>query len=453
MSDTEPKPSDLPTPESSAPVPSGSTEPSSQPAADATGAAGRRVPSVRFVGIGSAGLSVIQQLASNGVPPEQLAAVSPDADALGASAAVHRVHLESKPLRGLGTGGDPDRGRNMAEDEYASLKALCCAEVVFILAGLGGGAGTGISPVLARAAKEAGALVLGFVSLPFGCEGNRRQRLAQHGLEELRLAADGVISLDNEKVLKLIDENTSVLDAFRLTDQFLADAVRGVWRLLAHPGLIEIHFSDFCEMVRDKHSDSVFAVAEAMGPTRSREVLDRLLAHPMLERGAALKEAETVMVSLLGGPDLTMAEVNRVVQEIGGYCRHAQLLMGASIEDSFRDKLSVMIVASQAVRSEPTPRGATPEGLESQLLDRGRCPSGTSRFVAPAPSLSPEQLQQMANRGPVGGKSRKSLPRLRQTQLVLDIVSKGRFEKSEPTIHKGEDLDVPTFVRRGILLN
>ena len=206
----------------------------------------------------------------------------------------------------------------------------------FILAGLGGGAGTGISPVLAGAAKEAGALVLGFVTTPFDCEGGRRQRLAQYGLAELKAAADGVISLPNQKVCKMIDENTSVLETFKITNDFLAAGVRGVWRLLMHKGLIEIHFSDLAALLRDRHGESCFAVAEAMGPTRSREVMDKLLAHPMLEGGQMLGESDAVLVSLIGGPDLTMAEVNRVMEQVNRQCEHAQVIMGAAIDGAFK---------------------------------------------------------------------------------------------------------------------
>lgn len=408
-------------------------------------------PTLRIVGVGTAGLSVLRQLASLGFSPDQLAAIATDEKALADSPAGHSIHLETKPLRGLGTGADPERGRSLAEAEYARLKEICSTAVVFIVAGLGGGAGTGTSPVLARAAKEAGALVLGFVKLPFDCEGTRRQALANHGLEELKAVADGVITLPNQKVLKLIDENTSVLDTFRLTDDLLADAVRGIWRLLAHPGLIEIHFSELCDLLRDKHSDSAFAVAEALGPTRSRETIDRIKAHSMLEGGLVLREADTVLLSLMGGPDLTMAEVNRVVQEIGAECGNAQVVMGAGIDEQFRDRLSVTVIASRKLSSAP--RTGASEGLDSQLLDHTNAARPGSRFVAPPPTLSAEQMRSLASRGAGSGRGRKALPRLRQTQLVLDIVSKGRFEKSEPTIHKGEDLDVPTFIRRGISLN
>jgi cell division protein FtsZ len=414
--------------------------------------------SVKVIGVGGAGLNVMELLLKTDLPGVRFAAIETDTQALSASSSSERVHLETQLLRGLGTGGDPDRGRALAEEQLPKLKGLCeGTDVVFILAGLGGGAGTGISPVLARAAKETGALALGFVTIPFGCEGGHRQRLAQAGLAELKSCADGVICLPNQKVFTLIDENTSLLETFRIANNFLADGVRGVWRLLMHKGLIDIHFADLAALIRDRHAESSFAVAEAMGPTRSREVMDKLLAHPMLDGGHVLGESEAVLLSLIGGPDLTMAEVNRVMEQVNRQCEHAQVIMGAAIDAAFTERLAVTLIAARKdpnrATGEPAPASRA-EDLEQQLLPRSDSPRPGSRFVPPAPSLGSDQVQELlARQGRGGSRQRKSLTKSRQTQLPLEIVSKGRFDKSEPTIHKGEDLDVPTYIRRGVALN
>jgi cell division protein FtsZ len=419
----------------------------------------RKSISVKVFGVGGAGINVMELMLKESLPGVGFVAVNTDAQSLAASSATEKVHLETQPLRGLGTGGDPDRGHALAEEQLPKLKSLCeGVDVVFILAGLGGGAGTGISPVLAGAAKEAGALVLGFVTTPFDCEGGRRQRLAQYGLAELKAAADGVISLPNQKVFKMIDENTSVLETFKITNDFLAAGVRGVWRLLMHKGLIEIHFSDLAALLRDRHGESCFAVAEAMGPTRSREVMDKLLAHPMLEDGQMLGESDAVLVSLMAGPDLTMAEVNRVMEQVNRQCEHAQVIMGAAIDEAFKERLAVTLIAARR-SAEPEASGEAGEAgsgeeLAAQLLPQSSTGRRGSRFLPPAPTLPPDQLQQLlARQGRGGSHPRKGLPKLRQGQLPLEIVSKGRFDKSEPTIHKGEDLDVPTYIRRGVALN
>ena len=410
---------------------------------------------VKVFSVGGAGTSVLELLIQGGMPGVGFVAVTTGPEAPAGSTSCEQVNLETKLLRGLGTGGDPERGRALAEEQLPRLKSLCQGvDVVFVLAGLGGGAGTGISPVLARAAKEAGALVLAFVTLPFECEGGRRLRLAEHGLAELKAAADGVICLPNQKVVKFIDENTSVLETFHLTAQLLADAVRGVWRLLTHTGLIEIHFADLAALLRDRHAESAFAVAEAMGPTRSREVMDKLLAHPMLDGGQVLGESDAVLVSLLGGPDLTMAEVSRVMEQINRQCEHAQVIMGAAVDDAFRERLAVTLIATRrAAAPVPAPASDT-ESLDTQLLSPTSGARPGSRFVPPPPTLPPDQVQQLlASQTGRPARGRKSSAKMLQSQLPLDIISKGRFDKSQPTIHKGEDLDLPTYVRRGIALN
>lgn len=413
---------------------------------------------IRLFAVGNAGLNVLDHLTANGLANVSCVAINSEPQSLAGARVTEKIYLETKPLRGLGTGGDPDRGRLLAEENTEKLKALCEGQsVVFILAGLGGGAGTGVSPVLARVAKECGALVLCFVTTPFACEGSRRQRLAEAGYEELAEAADGVICLPNEKLCKMIDENTSVLDTFKLSNNLLGDGVRGIWQLLTYPGLIEIHADELSALIRERHSESRFAVAEAMGATRSREVIDRLLGHPLLEHGAALSESEAVLVSLMGGPDLTMAEVNRVMEQIRAKCGQAQVVMGTAIDESFRERLSVTLIAarSQAERDAMVARTtARAEDMEDRLLKHEPTPRATSRFVAPAPAVTPARIEQLQAQQVKGNaRTRKAVSKMLQTTLPLEIISKGRFEKSEPTIHKGEDLDVPTYIRRGVLLN
>jgi cell division protein FtsZ len=410
---------------------------------------------VKVFGVGSAGVTMLDTLNGEDFAGAGFVAVNTDASSLASSSAALKIQLETRLLRGLGTGGDPERGRTIAEEQFATLKTACeGADVVFVVAGLGGGAGSGISSVLARAAKETGALVLAFVTLPFTCEGNRRQQQAQSGLDQLKSVADGVICLPCQKTFKLIDENTSVLDTFRITDGLLLESVRGVWRLLTRPGLIRIHFDDLCAMVRDGHSESVFASVEATGPARAREVVEKLIAHPLLDEGRALAEADAVLVSLMGGRELTMAEVNRVMEQIGRQCEHAQIIMGAAVDETLKNRLSVTVIAAKpdaAARTGP-PDVAAAGDASDQTISRGATARPGSRCGSTATALTSEQREQMVARH-AGGRGRKAGPKLRQAQLPLAIISKGRFDKSEPTIHKGEDLDIPTYVRRGVALN
>jgi len=413
-----------------------------------------QAPVVKIFGVGSAGVAMLDLLNGEDLAGAGFAAINTDAPSLASSSAPVKIQLETKLLRGLGTGGDPERGRALAEEQFATLKAACeGADVVFVIAGLGGGAGSGISSVLARAAKEAGALVLAFVTLPFVCEGNRRLQQAQQALDQLKSVADGVICLPCQKTFKLIDENTSVLDTFRITDGLLVESVRGVWHLLTRPGLIRIHFDDLCALVRDRHSESVFATVDATGPARAREVVEKLIAHPLLDEGRALAESGAVLVSLMGGKDLTMAEVNRVMEQISRQCERAQVIMGAAVDATLKNRLSVTVIAA---KQNPAPMNLSPIAAASGEAPEPAAPRGVTARpgsrCASTPSVTPEQREQLVAKH-AEARPRKSGPKMRQAQLSLAIISKGRFDKSEPTIHKGEDLDIPTYIRRGVALN
>jgi cell division protein FtsZ len=421
-------------------------------------AASDQARTIKIIGVGGAGVSLLDTLDGAEFAGAGFVAINTDGSSLAASAATMKIHLETKLLRGLGTGGDAERGQAIAEEQFSTLKTVCAgADVILIVAGLGGGAGSGISPVLARAAKEAGALVLAFVTLPFMCEGNRRQQQAQQSLQQLKSVADGVICLPNQKAFKLIDENTSVLDTFRITGGLLVEGVRGVWQLLTRPGLIQIHFDDLCALVRHRHSESSFAFVEASGAGRSREIVEKLLVHPLLDEGRALAESDMVLVSLMGGKDLTMAEVNRVMEQIGRHCENAQIIMGAVVDEELKNRLSVTVIAAKhnvAAGAEPAAvsTAAIASGdQDGQMTPRGAAARGGTRCAAPSSAFNLDQREQLLAKNT--GRPRKAASKMRQEQLPLAIISKGRFDKSEPTVHKGEDLDIPTFVRRGVALN
>jgi cell division protein FtsZ len=406
-------------------------------------------PVVKMFGVGNAGVELLEIFDRAEFAGADFIAINTDAASLAVSTATVKIQLETKLMRGLGTGGDPERGRALAEEHFLTLKSACeGANVILVVAGLGGGAGSGMAPVIARAAKESGALMLAFVTLPFGCEGNRRQQQAQQSLEQLKMVADGVICLPNQKACKTIDENTSVLDTFRITGSLLAESVRGVWRLLTRPGLIQIHFSDLCTLLRDRHSESAFAFVEAAGPARSREAVEKLLAHPLLDEGRALTDADALLVSIMGGKDLTMAEINRVMEQINRHSERAQVIMGAAIDPEMKNRLSVTLIAAKNLgnKSGHAPAAEATETHTNRL--------GSTRSSGPrtgTTSTGTDHREPLGSRS--GSRGKRNPTKMFQTQLPLAIVSKGRFDKSEPTIYKGEDLDIPTYIRRGVPLN
>ena len=429
---------------------------------------------LKVFGVGGAGCNAVEQIAQREFVGVEFVAVNTDVQALLDLSVGRVVPLGATLTRGLGAGGDPEVGRAAAEEDAEQLCQLCAdAKVVVIVTGLGGGTGTGASPVLARAAKEAGALVLAIATLPFECEGARRRSQAQAGLEELKETSDAVLCLPNQRVIKLIDEKTSLLETFKITNDLLAQGLRGIWRLLARTGIINVDFADLCAVVRGQHAESSFACAEAQGEHRAREVVEMLLASPWLEGGTLLREAESVLVSIVAGSDLTMAEVNRVMSQINRACEYAHIIMGAAVEAELSDRLSVTVIAArqpEAGAADAVTAGAVlregngvtskrtasetveASAFDSQFIEKNPPARPPSRFVPPPPELGPEKKQQLLaqqKRRPY----RKPGSKMRQGTLPLEIVSRGRFEKSEPTIYHGEDLDVPTYIRRGVPLN
>jgi cell division protein FtsZ len=422
---------------------------------------------ILVLGIGGGGCNAVQHLARYTCENVRIAALNTDSQALESCSVETKLVLGLKSMRGLGAGGDPNQGRFAAEEDSEKIAALCQgANLVFIVAGLGGGTGTGASPVVAKIAKDKGALVLGIGFKPFEFEGGKRLRIAAQGCEELRRVADGCISLPNQSVLKMIDEKTPALEAFRIINELVAEGVMGIYRLLGRTGLINVDFADLCGVLQARHSTGLIASIEAKGENRAREIWERVLAHPQMDGGQALAEAEGLLVGITGGPDLTMAEINRIMEPIHRQAEHAHIIMGAAIEEEWRERVSLTLVASLGEGRElhtveararvamyagsVKESGVSVEGVGSPFGGEGDRVS--SRYVAPAPALTPERADHLLSQQS-GSRGRKAGGRMRQGQLPLEIVSKGRFEKSEPTIHQGEDLDVPTYIRRGVALN
>ncbi|MEN9576074.1 MAG: hypothetical protein RL514_3929 [Verrucomicrobiota bacterium] len=431
---------------------------------------------IKVFGVGGCGGNVVAQIDRAGVVGAQLIVLNTDSQALAQCPLPYKFNLGLELNGGLGAGGDPERGRAAAHEDEARLRELCTdVDMVFICAGLGGGTGTGAGPVLARVAKECGALVLAFVTLPFDCEGPKRMRQARLGLEEFKAAADSVICLPNQKVFKLIDEHTSVIETFATTNELLVQGVRGIWQLVTRAGLINLDFGDLGAVVRDRHSESSFASAEASGPHRAKEVMEKLFAHPLLDGGVALGEADALLVSLMGGPNLTMAEVNRVMEQINRQCENAHLMMGAAIEEALGDRLTVTLVASR--RRAPAaalPTAVVPAPVESAPESRADSDFDllgaaiAAKPVVRSPALSPEPetvatvvavaepTSSAVAPAPVTAarswRSRKKAKAV-HPELPLEADTTGAFKLSEPTRHNGVNLDVPTYQRRGMPLN
>jgi cell division protein FtsZ len=378
---------------------------------------------LKLIGVGGAGGNCIHQIAASAgaLDGVELIAVNTDLQALDAIAGADKMQIGATVTRGLGTGGDPDLGAAAAQQDAEQLEAaIQHADVVFVTAGLGGGTGTGAGPIIAKLAKEQGALVLAFVSMPFSFEGPRRRSQADVGLEQLKAQADAVICIPNDRLTRIVGENAPVTEAFKHGNEIVASGVRAIWQLLSRKGLINLDFADLRSTLGGKHGEGVFSHAEATGPERLRDAMKSLMDNPLFDGNDTLARADGVLVSILGGPDLTLADVQRAVEPISRIAQRAHVIMGAAIDDTFTERLAVTVIAANSVVAKRIAPGTTV-----------RAPARAQPQPAPSPVSD--------------GKPK-------QETLPLEGVSRGKFGGGEPTIYEGEDLDYPTFLRRGISL-
>lgn len=415
---------------------------------------------LRVLGVGRAGARIVEGLHGAGLAGVSLTVLSPEDAVLESIRLPDRRPMGRTLTRGLGAGGDPAQGRACAEAEESVIRELAAdGRVVFVVAGLGGGTGSGAAPAVARIAREAGALVVGVVTLPFKFEGRLREGHAAAAFDALRSAADAVICIPNQQVLSTVPEKAPIHEVFAAANRLVAGAVGGIVRLLVQPGEIALDFSHLERLLRGRHAESVMASAAARGEHRAREVVEQLLAHPFLNGGDVLGLADGVLLSLASGPGLPAQEVGWIVDQVQRQCDHAEVVVGTTIDPSLADGIHVTLIAARggsvpvpervAADSPPAPVVGGDEGLLGAAESRGS--HAGARLVPPAPELTPEQKGEVLARagGRTGIKRRKPV----QTLFNFDVVSKGRFEKTEATILHGEDLDLPTFIRRGYSLN
>lgn len=397
--------------------------------------AGRRAPAekrvrIKVIGVGGAGVNAIDRLVEDGFDQVGLLAVNTDAQALANSMVADKLQVGERVTHGLGAGGDPDIGRQAAlEDTEAIGDAVRGYDLIFVAAGLGGGTGTGASPVIARAAREHGALVLALVTLPFSHEGPHRGRVAQGGLHALQESADAVICIPNDKLIDLAGAEASVQQGFAPTDAFLSGGVRKIWRMLSSTGLINIDFADLRAVLKRRGGETLIGFGDGQGPDKVEKALEGALSSPLLSDPEVLRRAESALVAVTHGPDFKMAQfrdlMKKVSEKLGP---HTACKQGPIVDENYQDQVSLLIVASTG---KPTESAHGRHGARAQA-------SGImTSSLNPAPLPSDASLK--------GGK-------ILQGVLKLNEVSRGSFEGAERTVVNGEDLDLPTFIRRGVQL-
>jgi cell division protein FtsZ len=307
---------------------------------------GAYIAVIRVVGVGGAGLNAVNRMIDADISQVEFVAVNTDIQQLQTSDAPVKIHIGRELTEGLGSGADPDLGRRAAEESYDQIKrALRGSDMVFVTAGEGGGTGSGAAPVVARIARELGALTVGIVTTPFKFEGTRRLRQATDGVDTLRSNCDTVIVVPNEKLLEVLDRETSMLDAFRIADDVLRQGVQGICDLITLPGLINLDFADVRTIMKDAGTALMGIGFSASGENRARDAAERALSSPLIETDVG--GAKGILLSIAGGDDLSLYEVNEAAEVVRAAATDdTNIIFGATIDDRLTGQVWVTVVAT-----------------------------------------------------------------------------------------------------------
>jgi cell division protein FtsZ len=328
-------------------------------------------PVLRVVGVGGAGVNAVNRMIEAEVEGVEFLAVNTDTQSLEQSAATNRLHIGSEITRGLGSGSNPELGRAAAMEDYDELKALLKgSDMVFITAGAGGGTGTGAAPIVARIAREVGALTVGIVTKPFSFEGARRGEQADSGVEDLASEVDTLIVIPNARLLTVLDKSTSMVDAFRVADDVLRQGVQGISDLITLPGLINLDFADV-RTIMSEAGQALLGIGMGTGEHRAMAAVEHAIESPLLE--TSLEGARSILLSVTGGPDLSLWEVNESAKAVAEAAHpDANIIFGAMVDEKVGDQVWVTVVATGYGDSPRIPADAEPRvrrTRESDTLD------------------------------------------------------------------------------------
>jgi cell division protein FtsZ len=300
---------------------------------------------IKVVGVGGAGLNAVDRMIDAGLAQVEFVAVNTDIQQLRMSDAPVKIHIGRELTEGLGSGADPDLGRSAAEEAYDQIKnALRGSDMVFVTAGEGGGTGSGAAPVVARIARELGALTVGIVTTPFRFEGSRRRGTAEQGVEELRSNCDTVIVIPNERLLEVLDKSTSMLDAFRIADDVLRQGVQGICDLITLPGLINLDFADVRTIMKEAGT-ALMGIGFSTSENRAREAAERALRSPLIDQ--QILGAKGILLSIAGGDDLSLYEVNEAAEVIrSASTDDTNIIFGATVDERLTGQVWVTVIAT-----------------------------------------------------------------------------------------------------------
>lgn len=403
---------------------------------------------IKVIGVGGGGGNAVNQMINENVEGVDFIVANTDLQALDGSAAQTKIHLGPKLTRGLGAGSNPEVGAKAAQESESEItKALDGSDMVFVTAGMGGGTGTGAAPVIAKIAKDSGALTVGVVTRPFSFEGTRRAKLATEGLERLEKNVDTLIVVSNDRLLEIIDKKTPMMEAFKEADDVLRQGVEGISDLITNPGYINLDFADIRHTMTNQGS-ALMGIGAAGGDERAKEATKRAISSPLLE--VSIDGAEHVLVNVTGGKDLSMTEAedaSSVIRQAAN--TNVDITFGMAIDESLNDEIRVTVIATgidkaKQLSADKATASATP------------APAATTPHQAPTPTPAApaqpaaepsESADPFQNWNEDLGNDLETAPRATK----FNHVKKPDFSVQDDTLGNvddgGEDLSTPAFFK------
>jgi len=405
---------------------------------------------IKLIGVGGAGSNAVDRLKMENLERLQMAVINTDYQALSSSPVQDKVLIGTSVTRGLGAGGDPDLGREAAEADREKVAAIVKGcDLVFLIAGMGGGTGSGAAPIVAEVASEAGALVIAFVTMPFTFEGGRRVKQAEEGLMALRRCCDAVIPLPNDMLLQEAEDGETALDSFARADEWIGRAVRSIWSMMFRTGLINLDFATLRQAFYQRGGKTLFGLGNGSGENAVADAIDSLKLCPLLHTPEFSRKADRILVNIVGGTDLTLPKVNEIMTAVTEqFGRDSHVIMGAVIDESLQNQVEVCVLGTTDIggrgvvprRVNATPK-AKPSTTSFPFEDPARVKSATTTASEPSPTKT-EQAP--------------SLPKAKidQDEFTFgEAQNRGFFDKTDRNLFEGQDLDVPTYLRKGIKIS
>ncbi len=394
---------------------------------------------IKVVGVGGSGNNAINTMIHFGLEGVDFLSVNTDVQALNSNAAAQRAHIGANITRGLGAGADPERGRKAALEDASIIKEqIQGADMVFVTAGMGGGTGTGAAPVIAQIARECGALTVGVVTKPFGFEGRQRMRRADQGLLSLTEHVDTLITIPNEKLMTIADDDLTFVDAFRKADEVLYQAVRGISDLITLDGIVNVDFADVTT-VMSSMGRALMGTGCAKGEGRARIAAEQAVTSPLLD-DISVEGATGVLINVVGGSDMRMREIQEAASLIQEQAHEdANIIFGASIDESMADVLKVTVIATGFERAVPE-IGIAAEASSRQVQSAPREIAQSVSASAAPEALAPAYARRSSPQRPAATPASAQRP-------VASAVGAGRERTTFPST-LDTDWDTPAYQRR-----